>query len=318
MRKYLARRLVALVPVIIGVTFAVFMMLNLMPVDPIMMMITEISSSQTPLMPHEVTEERYEAMRKEMGLDRPLLVQYGSFLSKAIQGDLGRSFQTRRTVLDMIVSNAPPTVALAVAGLGIAVVLGIILGVIAALRRGTWVDAAVMSFSVAGLSLPSFWLGIMLMLLVSFQWGLLPVVGDAGWRGLILPAFTLGLRAAAVIARLTRSSLVEVMNLEYIQTARAKGLPGRVVMYKHALKNAMVPVITVVGLQFGSLLSGAVIVESVFGRPGLGSMAVEAILIKDFPLVQGTVLVLAISYVLVNLLVDISYVWIDPRIRLEG
>jgi peptide/nickel transport system permease protein len=318
LRKYLARRLMALVPVIIGVTFAVFMMLNLMPVDPIMMMITEVSSSQAPVMPHEVTEERYEMMRKEMGLDRPLIVQYGSFLGKAIQGDLGRSFQTRRTVLDMIRSNAPPTVVLAVTGLGIAVVLGIILGVLAALRRDTWVDAAVMGFSVTGLSLPSFWLGIMLMLLVSFKWGLLPVVGDAGWRGLILPAFTLGLRAAAVIARLTRSSLVEITNLEYIQTARAKGLPNRVVMYKHALKNAMIPIITVVGLQFGNLLSGAVIVESVFGRPGLGSMTVQAILIKDFPLVQGTVLVLAISYVLVNLLVDISYVWLDPRIRMEG
>lgn len=318
MRKYLARRLLALVPVIVGVTFLVFMMLHLMPVDPIMMMITELSTSQTPIQPNEVTQARYDEMRREMGLDKPLLVQYGNFLGKAVRGDLGRSFQTRETVWAMIRNNAPATIYLAVAGLGIAVILGTILGVAAALRRDTWVDASVMAFSVTGLSLPSFWLGIMLILLVSFKMGLLPVVGDAGWKGLILPAFALGLRAAAVIARLTRSSLVEILHLEYIQTARAKGLPGRVVVYKHALKNALIPVVTVVGLQFGNLLSGAVIVESVFGRPGLGSMAVGAILTKDFPLVQGTVLVLAISYVCVNLLVDLSYVWLDPRIRLEG
>jgi peptide/nickel transport system permease protein len=315
-RTYIRRRLLTLVPVVLGVTFAVFVMLHLMPVDPVMMMITELSSGQAPVQPHEVTQARYTAMRREMGLDRPLVVQYAVFLERAVRGDLGRSFQTRRTVWDMIVGNAPATIELAVAGLGIAVVLGTVLGVIAALRRDTWVDAGVMAFSVTGLSLPSFWLGIMLILLVSYQLGLLPVLSTRGWEGLILPAVALGLRASAVIARLTRASLVEIMNLDYIRTARSKGLPGRMVVFKHALKNALIPVVTVVGLQFGNLLSGAVIIESVFGRPGLGSMAVRAILFKDFPLVQGTVLVLAISYVCVNLLVDLSYAWLNPQIRL--
>ncbi|MBI4280116.1 MAG: ABC transporter permease [Armatimonadetes bacterium] len=291
-------------------------MLHLMPVDPVMMMITELSAGQAPVQPNEVTQERYDAVRREMGLDKPLLVQYVAFLSKAVRGDLGRSFQTRRTVWEMILANAPATVELAVAGLGLAVVLGIALGVVAALRRDTWLDAGVMAFSVAGLSLPSFWLGIMLILLVSYKLGLLPVVSAVGWQALILPAVALGLRASAVIARLTRSSLVEILHLEYVRTARAKGLPGKAVVLKHALKNALIPVVTVVGLQFGNLLSGAVIIESVFGRPGLGSLAVRAILFKDFPLVQGTVLVLAISYVCVNLLVDLSYAWLNPEIRL--
>jgi peptide/nickel transport system permease protein len=313
---YIRRRLLTLIPVVLGVTFAVFVMLHLMPVDPVMMMITELSSGQAPIQPHEVTQERYEAMRREMGLDRPLLVQYATFLQRVARGDLGRSFQTRRTVWDMIIGNAPATIELAIAGLGLAVLLGTALGVIAALRRDTWVDAGIMAFSVTGLSLPSFWLGIMLILLVSYKLGLLPVLSSRGLEGLILPAIALGLRASAVIARLTRASLVEILSLDYVRTARSKGLPGQVVVLKHALKNALIPVVTVVGLQFGTLLSGAVIIESVFGRPGLGSMAVRAILFKDFPLVQGTVLVLSISYVLVNLLVDLSYAWLNPQIRL--
>ncbi len=316
MRTYLSRRLFTLIPVVVGVTFAVFVMLHLMPVDPVMMMITELSSGQAPVQPNEVTKSRYDAMRHEMGLDRPLLVQYAAFLGRVVRGDLGKSFQTRRTVWDMIASNVGSTVELAVAGLGLAVVLGIVLGVVAALRRDTWLDAAVMAFSVTGLSLPSFWLGIMLILLISFKLGLLPVISSRGWEGLILPALTLGLRASAVIARLTRASLVEILNLDYVRTARSKGLPARMVVVNHALRNALIPVVTVIGLQFGNLLSGAVIVESVFGRPGIGSMAVRAILFKDFPVVQGTVLVLSVSYVCVNLLVDLSYAWLNPQIRL--
>jgi ABC-type dipeptide/oligopeptide/nickel transport system permease component len=255
-------------------------------------------------------------MRREMGLDRPLLVQYGHFLQRVATGNLGRSFQTHRMVSEMIASNAPSTIQLAVAGLGLAVLLGVLLGVLAALRRDTWLDAAIMAFSVTGLSLPSFWLGIMLIILVSYQLGWLPVISPGGWQGLILPAFALGLRASAVIARLTRASLVEILNLDYVRTARSKGLSGNVVVLKHALRNALIPVVTVVGLQFGNLLSGAVIIESVFGRPGLGSMVVRAILFKDFPLVQGTVLILSISYVVVNLVVDLSYAALNPQIRL--
>jgi ABC-type dipeptide/oligopeptide/nickel transport system permease component len=219
----------------------------------------------------------------------------------------------------MIRANAPATMQLAVAGMGVAVLLGVVLGVAAAVRRDTWLDAGVMALSVLGLSMPSFWLGIRLILIISFRLGLLPVLSEPGLRGLILPALVLGIRAAAVIARLTRSSLVEILNLEYIRTAWAKGLAGKAVVYKHALKNALIPVVTVVGLQFGNLLSGAVVVETVFGREGLGSMAVRGINVKDFPLIQGTVLVLAISYVCVNLIVDLSYAWLNPEIRLgEG
>ena len=305
-----------LLPVVLGVTFAVFLMLHLMPVDPVMMMITELSAGQAPVQPNEVTQERYDAVRHAMGLDRPLIAQYATFLARVARGDLGRSFQTHRGVWEMITANAPATGQLAVAGLGLAVVLGIGLGAVAALWRDTWLDVGVMAFSVAGLSMPSFWLGIMLILLIAVKLGLLPVVSTGGWQGLILPALALGLRAAAVIARLTRSSLVEILRLDYITTARAKGLTRARVVVKHALKNALLPVLTVVGLQFGNLLSGAVIIESVFGRPGLGSLAVGAILFKDFPLVQGTVLILAVSYVMVNLLVDLSYAWLDPTVHL--
>jgi ABC-type dipeptide/oligopeptide/nickel transport system permease component len=235
-----------------------------------------------------------------------------------VRGDLGQSFISKRDVWELITANAPATIQLAVAGMGLAILQGVVLGVAAAVKRDTWVDAGVMAFSVLGLSMPSFWLGIMFILLISFKLGLLPVLSEAGWRGLILPALVLGVRASAVIARLTRSSLVEILNLEYVRTARAKGLPGKAVVYKHALRNALIPVVTVAGLQFGNLLSGAVVVETVFGREGLGSMAVRGIHLKDFPLVQGTVLVLAISYVCVNLLVDLSYAWLNPEIRLGG
>jgi ABC-type dipeptide/oligopeptide/nickel transport system permease component len=314
---YIQRRLFTLIPVMLGVTFFAFMMLHLVPVDPVVLMIEGSPTTAGPQA--QLTDELYAQMRKELGLDRPLLVQYARFLGRIARGDLGESFATKRPVLDMIRANAPATVQLAMSGMGIAVLLGVIVGVIAALRRDTWLDAAVMATSVLGLSMPSFWLGIMLILIVSFQLGLLPVLSEPGWRGLILPALVLGVRAAAVISRLTRSSLVEILNVEYVRTAWAKGLAGRVVVYKHALRNALIPVVTVVGLQFGNLLSGTVVVETVFGREGLGTMALRGIDVKDFPLIQGTVLVLAVSYVCVNLLVDLSYAWLNPEIRLgEG
>ena len=311
---YVRRRLVTLIPVIFGVTFFAFLMLHLVPVDPVVLILEGGPTTAGPQI--QVTQETYDSMRRQLGLDRPLLVQYGRFLGRIARGDLGQSFVTKRNVSEMIAANAPATIELAAAGMGVAIVLGIALGVAAAVRRDTWVDAGVMAVSVLGLSMPSFWLGIMFILLISFKLGLLPVLATSGWQGLILPALVLGLRAAAVIARLTRSSLVEILNLEYVRTAWAKGLSGRSVVYKHALRNALIPVVTVVGLQFGNLLSGAVVVETVFGRDGLGSMAVRGINLKDFPLIQGTVLVLAISYVCVNLLVDLSYAWLNPEIRL--
>jgi ABC-type dipeptide/oligopeptide/nickel transport system permease component len=313
---YIRQRLLTLIPVMLGVTFFAFMMLHLVPVDPVVLMIESAPTVAGPQL--KVTDETYKAMRRQLGLDRPLLVQYAIFLGKIARGDLGESFATKRNVWDMIRANAPATIQLAAAGMGLAIILGVALGVAAALRRDTWIDAGVMAVSVLGLSMPSFWLGIMLILIVSFKLGLLPVLSEPGWRGLILPALVLGIRASAVIARLTRSSLVEILNFEYIRTAWAKGLAGRVVVYKHGLRNALIPVVTVVGLQFGNLLSGTVVVETVFGREGLGTMAVRGIGIKDFPLIQGTVLVLAASYVCVNLLVDVSYAWLNPEIRLGG
>lgn len=319
MRRYLTRRLLTLLPIVVSVTFAVFLMLHLLPVDPVKMMIqNEGGGSLTAVVEEKVSQQQYDAVKHQLGLDKPLLVQYGAFLAKVATGDLGTSFATRRSVASMLAANAPATVQLAVVGLGLAVVLGLILGVVAALRANTWLDVAVMGAAVTALSLPSFWLGIMLILLVCFQLGLLPVVASSGWQGLILPALTLGLRGSAVLARLTRSALIEILQQEYVRTAWAKGLAGRIVVYKHALRNALIPVVTMVGLQFGALLSGAVIVESVFGRPGLGSMAIQAILSNDFPVVQGTVLVLSLSYLTVNLLVDLTYPLIDPRIRLGG
>jgi peptide/nickel transport system permease protein len=311
---YIRRRLVTIIPVIFGVTFFAFLMLHLVPVDPVVLILEGGPTTAGPQI--QVTQETYDSMRRQLGLDRPLIVQYGRFLGRIARGDLGQSFVTKRNVSEMIAANAPATIELAAAGMGVAIVLGIALGVTAAVRRDSWVDAGVMAVSVLGLSMPSFWLGIMFILLISFKLGLLPVLATSGWQGLILPALVLGLRAAAVIARLTRSSLVEILNLEYVRTAWAKGLSGRSVVYKHALRNALIPVVTVVGLQFGNLLSGAVVVETVFGRDGLGSMAVRGINLKDFPLIQGTVLVLAISYVCVNLLVDLSYAWLNPEIRL--
>lgn len=314
MLAYMRRRLLTIIPVILGVTFFTFMMLHLIPVDPVVLMLEEAPTVAGPQA--QLTTETYERMRRQLGLDKPLLVQYAVFLGRVVRGDLGKSFVTKRSVWDMIRANAPATIQLAATGMGIAVLLGITLGVLAALRRDTWFDAGVMTMSVIGVSMPSFWLGIMLILIVSFRLGLLPVLSDAGWRGLILPAVVLGIRASAVIARLARSSLVEILHLEYIRTAWAKGLPERAVVYRHALRNGLIPVVTVVGLQFGNLLSGAVVVETVFGREGIGSMAVRGIQVKDFPLIQGTVLVLAISYVLVNLLVDLSYAWLNPEVRL--
>ena len=317
MRAYLFRRLLTLLPLVVLVTFAVFMMEHLLPIDPVKLMINnEQGGELAPVVDAKVSQQEYLTVKHELGLDKPLLVQYGVFLYNAAHGNLGVSFSTRRTVANMIEKNAPATAELAVAGLFIAIVIGITLGVVAALRPNSWVDAAAMGFAVFGLSIPAFWLGIMLLLFFAVDLGWVPVLSTPGLVGLILPAFTLGVRAAAVLARLTRSSMIEVLGLDYVRTARAKGLRGSVVVIRHALKNSLIPVVTVVGLQFGGLLSGAVIIESVFGRPGLGSMTVTAILGNDFPLVQGAVLVISLSYLVVNFLVDLTYPLLDPRIRM--
>lgn len=311
MTTYIIGRLVAVVPVLLGVSLLVSSMIFFLPGDPAQLMLTEMGGAAA----GRVTPEQYENLRRELGLDEPFVVHYAKFLTKALQGDLGRSYQSRRSVLDAILEHLPATIQLTFAGLGLAIVIGVVLGVVAALKPNSIGDNLSMFFALAGVSLPEFWLALMLIFFFSFSLGWFPATGQGGIERLILPAFALGLRAAATIARLTRASMLEIMNQDYITTARAKGLAGRVVVTRHALKNALIPVVTIVGLQFGNLMAGAVIIETVFARQGVGRLAVDAIRMKDFPMVQGTVLFAATAYVLTNLIVDISYAWLDPRIR---
>jgi peptide/nickel transport system permease protein len=311
MSTYILGRLAAVVPVLFGVTLLVSSMIFFLPGDPAQLMLTEMGGAAA----GRVTPEQYENLRRELGLDEPFLVHYGKFVWKAVQGDLGRSYQSRRPVLEAILEHLPATIQLTFAGLGLAIIVGVGLGVVAALKPNSWGDNLSMFFALAGVSLPEFWLALMMIFLFSFTLGWVPATGQGGIERLILPAAALGLRAAATIARLTRASMLEIMNQDYITTARAKGLSSKVVITRHALKNALIPVVTIVGLQFGNLLAGAVIIETVFARQGVGRLAVDAIRMKDFPMVQGTVLFAATAYVLTNLLVDISYAWLDPRIR---
>ena len=300
-----ARRLLAVIPVLFGVTLAVFGMLFLVPGDPVKMMLAEFVTN-----PDQVAR-----MRSELHLDDPILVQYGRFVGNALRGDLGTSIRSRRPVTTEIAENIGSTAQLALAAVLVAIALGVPLGVVAALGRGSWLDAGSMAVALLGVSMPSFWLGLLLIFLFSLVLGWLPATGGGSLAHLILPAVTLGAIASAIIARLTRSSMLEVLGQDYVRTARAKGLAWWGVVVRHALKNALIPVITIFGLQFGNLLAGAVIVETVFSRPGLGRVIVGAILAKDFPLVQGAVLFVASAYVVINALVDIAYGLVDPRIR---
>lgn len=307
MAGYISLRLLAAIPTIIGVSVLVFASLYLLPGDPVQALAGEVP----------LERERVEALREQLGLNDPPWEQYGRFALNALQGDLGTSLKTRRPVLDEILTFLPATLQLTAAAMVFAVVVGVTLGVIAALKAHTWVDSVTMLVALGGVSIPTFWMGLMLLLVFAVWLGLVPSTGTEGLERLILPAFTLGYGAAAIIARLTRSAMLETLSLDYIVTARSKGLGERVVIVRHALRNALTPVITVVGLQIGNLLSGAVIVETVFSRQGVGRMLVNGILGKDLPLVQGAILFVAVFYVLINLLTDILYAWADPRIRLR-
>ena len=304
-----------MIPIFIGVTLAVFLMLHALPGDPVLMMLTEHSGGAAPTVTGTISQEMYDNMREQLGLDKPLYEQYSKFLYDILRGDWGKSFRTQLPVSDMLLKNLPYTIKLALSSLGVAVVLGVILGVLAAIMRHTWVDSLTMTVAVSGVSMPNFWLGIMLLFIFSLNLRWIPAVPPADeWISLILPSIALGFSAAAIIARLVRSSLLEVLHQEYIRTARAKGLSEFFVIMKHALKNSLIPVVTVVGLQFGNLLGGTVIVETVFARPGLGMIMIEGIMEKDFPVVQGSVLFAAIAYVFANFIVDITYAYLDPRI----
>lgn len=306
MGRFLIQRFLATIPVVLGVTIAVFAMLHLVPGDPVQMMLGEFQTSP----------EQIEKLKAQLYLDEPLPQQYGRYLTNALRGDLGYSIRSKRPVMDEIRDNLPSTLVLTLSGLGVAIVIGMSLGIVAAVKQNTWADLAAMIIAMLGVSMPSFWLGLLLIFAFSLKLEWFPATGGGDLRHLILPAVTLGLGASAIIARLTRSTMLEVLRQEYIVTARAKGLRGSVVILRHALRNAMIPTVTILGLQFGQLLAGTVVIETVFGRPGIGRLIVSAILEKDFPLVQGIVLFIAISYVLINLLVDVLYAFLDPRIRL--
>ena len=306
MLTWILRRILAVVPVLFGVTLAVFSMLFLVPGDPVKMMLAEFVTN-----PDQVAQ-----MRAQLHLDEPILKQYGRFVVNAARGDLGTSIRSRRPVTIEIGENLASTAQLALAAMAVAVGLGIPLGLLAALSRNSWLDVASMGGALLGVSMPSFWLGLLLIFVFSLHLAWFPATGGGDLHHLILPAVTLGMIAAAIIARLTRSSMLEVLGQDYVRTARAKGLGGFAVVVRHALKNALIPIITIFGLQFGNLLAGAVIVETVFSRPGLGRLIVGGILNKDFPLVQGVVLFVATVYVLINVLVDVAYAYADPRIRL--
>lgn len=308
MLRFLVRRVLQLLPVLLGITLVTFILMNVVPGDPVTLLIDERSAGVDP--------KTVQSIRQQWGLDQPRHIQYLRFVTGALRGDLGRSFSTRQPVAAAIAERLPATARLATAAMVYAVAAGILFGTLAASRRG-WFDTLTMLVALTGVSVPVFWLALMLMYVFSVKLKLLPAsgYGDGNWQNLIMPAFALGASAAAVIARITRSAMLGVIRSEYITTARSKGLSDRVVLYRHALRNALIPVITIVGVQFGGLLSGAVITETVFNWPGVGRLLVDAIARRDIPMVQGGVVFVAAVFAVVNLLVDLAYAAVDPRIR---
>ncbi len=304
MYGYIIRRLMLAVPVLIGVSILVFAIIRFIPGDPARA-IAGVHASP----------EYIEQVRKELLLDEGLHVQYFVYMTNLLQGDMGRSTFTRRPVTVELAQRFPNTMILAVTAMGIAAVIGMSAGIVSATRRYSLFDNVSMLAALVGVAAPVFWLGVMFQILFSVNLGWLPSGGIGTWKHLILPALTLGLATAALIARITRSSMLEVLGQDYITTARSKGLVERVVIYKHAFKNALIPVVTVMGLQFGTLLGGAVLTETVFSWPGIGRLMVDSILTRDYPVVQGAVLLLAVFFVMINLVVDVIYAFLDPRIN---
>ena len=306
-------RIGAVIPVLFGMVLIVFLLLNVLPVDPIQVMITQTGSGQAPSA--AATDETIANLRKELGLDRPLYVQFFSYLGNALSGDLGSSFRSNQPVAEMLAEQYPSTIRLALAGLTVTIVLGLTFGTLAGLMPGSIVDRVLVLVATLGIAAPTFWLGLMLIFVFAIVYPAFPVLGVGSLKAIALPALTLGLPGAAIVARLTRSNLASVMKEEFMITARSKGLSGRLLIARHAMPNVLAPVLTIIGLQFGNLMTGTVIVETVFSRPGIGRLGVDAILQSDFPVVQGFTLLLATTYVVVNLLVDLIHMRVDPRIR---
>lgn len=305
MLRFILTRLFSLVPILLGTALVVFFMVHFTPGDPARAIL-----GATP-----VSAEAYERLRAELGLDEPLLVQLGNFIGGLFKGDLGTSYFTKRPVVQEIASRMPITVSLMALSMLVAVSIGIPAGIIAAANYGRSVDYVVMAAATFGVSMPNFWVGLMLILLVGVNLGWLPVAGVGGIEYYVLPALALGTSAAAVLARLTRSSMLQALGADYIRTARAKGLKNSRVVLRHALRNAFIPVLTVIGLQVGAMLTGAIVVETVFALPGLGRLLVQGVSGRDYPLVQGIALLAATIYVFVNFLVDLTYGLVNPRIR---
>jgi ABC-type dipeptide/oligopeptide/nickel transport system permease component len=310
MARHIVHRLLILFPALLGVLFLCFCLLQVMPADPAMIIAGP-----------DARKETVDAIRAELGLDRSIAVQFGGYIWRVLQGDLGRSIISNRMVSEELATTIGPTVELMLGAMLMAVPTGIALGTLAAVQRGRISDRVIMAFSVAGVSMPVFFIGLMLIQYVGFKWGMLPFIGRTGpvWAGglpnLILPALTLGSVLIGPIARLTRTAVLEVLGADFVRTARAKGLRERTVIIHHALRNALIPVITLIGLQAAFLLGGAVVTETMFAWPGVGLLAVGAIISSDFPTAQGAIMILALAFLLINLLVDVLYAVLDPRVQ---
>jgi ABC-type dipeptide/oligopeptide/nickel transport system permease component len=303
---FLGRRLTHLFITLSIVSFIVFFMVRLIPGDPAVVMAGS-----------EATPEIIEIIRTSLGLDRPMYVQYWIFLGQMLRGNLGESFRTHQPVLEEIALRLPATLKLATAGMAISIVLGVGLGVLAAVRSNTWIDMTARVISLFGVSSPTFFSGLLFVLIFGYYLRVLPIAGSGGLRFLILPSFTVALTSVAFISRLTRTNLLDALSQDYVRTAKAKGLPARTVVFQHALRNALIAPVTVIGLEFGRLLSGVIVIEIVFTWPGTGKLLIDAIQYRDFPLIQGLILTYTVIYAVVNVGVDVLYTVIDPRIRLD-
>jgi peptide/nickel transport system permease protein len=306
MTRYLVRRLLLTIPVMLGVATLVFALIHLVPGDPAQAMLGETAPQADVL-----------KLRHSLGLDQPLLTQYGTFMIGLARGDLGTSFRYNAPVTAQIREKFPNTAMLAVAAMCFAIIFAIPLGILAAVFRGTFVDHAAMTIALAGISMPNFWLGPLLAIVFAVRLGWLPVSGTGGLSHLILPAVTLGAALSAILARMTRASLLEELRELYVLAARARGLSGMRAVVKHAFRNSLIPIVTIIGLQFGAVLTGTIITETIFAWPGLGRLLIQSISFRDYPLVQGCILFIAVTYVAMNLLTDLTYGFLDPRIRFD-
>jgi peptide/nickel transport system permease protein len=306
MLSYITRRLVLTVPVLFGVATLVFSLIHLVPGDPAQAMLGDGAS------PEDIAQ-----LRGRLGLDRPLPEQYWTYLKGLARGDLGTSLRTQQPVARQIVERLPATAELAAAAMLVAVGLALPLGVIAAVWRGTWVDQGAMGLALLGISVPGFWLGPLLALIFAVELGWLPVSGRGSWAHLVLPAITLGSALAAILARMTRASVLEELREQYVVAARARGVSRARAIVAHALRNSLIPVVTILGLQLGAVLTGSIITETIFSWPGVGRLLIQSINFRDYPMVQGCILLIAVTYVTMNLVTDLMYGWLDPRIRFE-